>query len=245
MIKFFRKIRQNLLARAKTATYFKYAVGEIVLVVIGILIALQINNWNEENKSRQRGNEILKEIKENLSYNSLQFQNEIETEYEVINSIDVILDNINNRKIYNDSLDKHYRFATYWSSARWKSSGYESMLSKGSELSILRNVREAIIDLYQITYALISEDIRLAENNFSATILPLWLEFFERKSVGLNNAQNEIAKPFDYQKVITSEKLKSTLTFLRSNRVTGINVRLEAIEKNEELIAVIDSVLVD
>jgi len=47
MIKFFRKIRQNLLMENKTGKYFKYAIGEIVLVVIGILIALQINNWNE------------------------------------------------------------------------------------------------------------------------------------------------------------------------------------------------------
>ena len=54
MIKFFRKIRQNLLMENKTGKYFKYAIGEIVLVVIGILIALQINNWNEnriENKA--------------------------------------------------------------------------------------------------------------------------------------------------------------------------------------------------
>ena len=50
MIKFFRKIRQNLLMENKTGRYFKYAIGEIVLVVIGILIALQINNWNEQNK---------------------------------------------------------------------------------------------------------------------------------------------------------------------------------------------------
>ncbi|QBA63964.1 DUF6090 family protein [Muriicola soli] len=48
MIKFFRKIRQNLLIENKTGKYFKYAFGEIVLVVIGILIALQINSWNEE-----------------------------------------------------------------------------------------------------------------------------------------------------------------------------------------------------
>lgn len=47
MIKFFKKIRQNLLNKGKTNKYFKYAIGEIVLVVIGILIALQINNWNE------------------------------------------------------------------------------------------------------------------------------------------------------------------------------------------------------
>ena len=49
MIKFFRKIRQNLLSEGKSRKYFKYAIGEIVLVVIGILIALQINNWNENN----------------------------------------------------------------------------------------------------------------------------------------------------------------------------------------------------
>ena len=50
MIKFFRKIRQNLLKENKTGKYFKYAIGEIILVVIGILIALQINNWNEKRK---------------------------------------------------------------------------------------------------------------------------------------------------------------------------------------------------
>ena len=48
MIKFFRKIRQNLLMENKTGKYFKYAIGEIVLVVIGILIALQINTWNQK-----------------------------------------------------------------------------------------------------------------------------------------------------------------------------------------------------
>ncbi|WP_339896271.1 DUF6090 family protein [uncultured Algibacter sp.] len=47
MIKFFRKIRQNLLMENKTGKYLKYAIGEIILVVIGILIALQINNWNQ------------------------------------------------------------------------------------------------------------------------------------------------------------------------------------------------------
>ena len=54
MIKFFRKIRQNLLMENKTGKYFKYAIGEIVLVVIGILIALQINNWNENRVAQAR-----------------------------------------------------------------------------------------------------------------------------------------------------------------------------------------------
>ena len=52
MIKFFRHIRQNLLMENKTGKYFKYAIGEIVLVVIGILIALSINNWNESRKNK-------------------------------------------------------------------------------------------------------------------------------------------------------------------------------------------------
>ena len=52
MIKFFRKIRYNLMSENKTGKYFKYAIGEIVLVVIGILIALSINNWNESRKNK-------------------------------------------------------------------------------------------------------------------------------------------------------------------------------------------------
>ena len=50
MIKFFRHIRQNLIMENKTSKYLKYAIGEIILVVIGILIALQVNNWNENRK---------------------------------------------------------------------------------------------------------------------------------------------------------------------------------------------------
>ena len=46
----------------KTAKYFKYAIGEIILVVIGILIALAINNWNEENKLKDKEVSIVKEL---------------------------------------------------------------------------------------------------------------------------------------------------------------------------------------
>ena len=53
MIKFFRKIRQKLLSENKFSKYLIYAIGEIVLVVIGILIALSINNWNIKNQERK------------------------------------------------------------------------------------------------------------------------------------------------------------------------------------------------
>jgi hypothetical protein len=63
MIKFFRKIRQNLLMENKTGKYFKYAIGEIVLVVIGILIALSINNWNERWKIQSNQEKYLTLLK--------------------------------------------------------------------------------------------------------------------------------------------------------------------------------------
>ena len=59
MIKFFRKIRYDLMEKNKTGRYLKYAVGEIVLVMIGILLALQVNNWNDERKKRSAENEVL------------------------------------------------------------------------------------------------------------------------------------------------------------------------------------------
>ena len=69
MIKFFRKIRQNLLSEGKTGKYFKYAIGEIVLVVIGILIALSINNWNEQQKQNSQERQFLSVLKIEFTIN--------------------------------------------------------------------------------------------------------------------------------------------------------------------------------
>lgn len=66
MIKFLRKIRHNLILEGKTTAYFKYAIGEIVLVVIGILIALQINNWNEKRKNSEQLQGYLNGISKNI-----------------------------------------------------------------------------------------------------------------------------------------------------------------------------------
>ncbi len=66
MIKFFRKIRQNLLTENKFSKYLIYAIGEIILVVIGILIALSINNWNQEKQQKKVLNNIYATIKADL-----------------------------------------------------------------------------------------------------------------------------------------------------------------------------------
>jgi hypothetical protein len=71
MIKFFRSIRQDLLEKSNTGKYIKYALGEIVLVVIGILIALSINSWNEGRKETKIAREILLGIKNDLKRDNI------------------------------------------------------------------------------------------------------------------------------------------------------------------------------
>ncbi|NAY91440.1 hypothetical protein GTQ34_05870 [Muricauda sp. JGD-17] len=76
MLKFFRHIRQKMLSENKFSKYLLYAIGEIVLVVIGILIALQINNWNEQRKK----DEQLKQYRKNLVA-------ELKTDLKVLDSL--------------------------------------------------------------------------------------------------------------------------------------------------------------
>ena len=69
MLPFFRKIRYRLAQDNQFFKYSRYAIGEIVLVVIGILIALQINNWNEERKNEKKVMELLKEVQREILLN--------------------------------------------------------------------------------------------------------------------------------------------------------------------------------
>ncbi|MDG1527624.1 MAG: DUF6090 family protein [Polaribacter sp.] len=75
MIKFFRHIRKSLLMKNNTSKYFKYAIGEIVLVVIGILIALSINNWNQNRLDKIKSEEYHQRIVEDLDqFNTILYK---------------------------------------------------------------------------------------------------------------------------------------------------------------------------
>ena len=67
MIKFFRHIRQNMIQNSQVSRYFIYAIGEIILVVIGILIALQINEWNETRKDKLKERAYLSNLKKDIA----------------------------------------------------------------------------------------------------------------------------------------------------------------------------------
>ena len=111
MIKFFRKIRQNLLSEGQTGKYLKYAVGEIILVVLGILIALQINNWNERNKQEKYIKSLFLGVKQDL-LNDIE---EADLYLDFIREYDTITQNIFNGKYtsedYTNPKNYNYFFA--------------------------------------------------------------------------------------------------------------------------------------
>ena len=91
MIKFFRHIRKRLLSEGKTGKYLTYAIGEIVLVVIGILIALQINNWNETRQIKKVEKEILNVLLEDLNSAKSFSAQYIRSEQHYLDIIETIL----------------------------------------------------------------------------------------------------------------------------------------------------------
>ena len=98
MLPFFRRIRKNLADENQILKYSRYAIGEIVLVVIGILIALQINNWNEDQKSRKKELTYLENIRADLLMNIDELNTFIDSRNSCIASCDVLLDFYNENK---------------------------------------------------------------------------------------------------------------------------------------------------
>lgn len=155
MIKFFRKIRQNLLWEGKTGKYLKYAIGEIVLVVIGILIALQINNWNETRKQHIAEREFITSVKNDLKQDNAFIQliiKGIEPRTEAFETLNRDLPNLYHKE--RKSLDSVFNI--YFKSQRTFypiSGSYESAVS-GNQLTAFRNkdLIHKVVKLYNSTY---------------------------------------------------------------------------------------------
>tara|TARA_B110000503_G_scaffold7840_1_gene10674 strand:- start:202 stop:906 length:705 start_codon:yes stop_codon:yes gene_type:complete len=153
MIKFFRKIRQNLIMENKTGTYFKYAIGEIVLVVIGILIALSINNWNETNKNEREQIVFLNNLKNDLKNDLIQLDQILKFQKEKLSKVNELKDQLLSIKdfekieqlLVNLTLDNDTYFPNTGSYTTTVSSGKIASLNPSS-------LRIAITNLYERYY---------------------------------------------------------------------------------------------
>jgi len=123
------------MGKNKTGKYLKYAIGEIILVVIGILVALQINTWNEEKKERVQEQKYLIEIKANLESDLLQIE-DIRNGYQQISvTADSILIFIKDAKPNTTNYNKLWEYiiaVTYVPSFQSQKNGYNNLISAGN-----------------------------------------------------------------------------------------------------------------
>jgi hypothetical protein len=151
MIKVFRKIRQRMLTENKFSKYLLYAIGEIILVVIGILIALGVNNWNQENRDHRIADDLLVRIHRDLVKDTIDFKNVIKHNDALREDLKELLvelydgiDNMNEVKNFSQTWDQMLDQAF-----SPNDNTYRSMLSSGT-LGLIRNaeLKDEILDLY-------------------------------------------------------------------------------------------------
>jgi len=140
MIKFFRKIRQKLLAENKFSKYLLYGVGEIVLVVIGILIALSINNWNESLKTQSRIALHYTELKEELKFDLARINQHIIRLEEIDNHGIYIRTYLNMKLVELDTLKlkKAFLGAGFYATFDASRVAYDNLVSSG-DINLMAN----------------------------------------------------------------------------------------------------------
>ena len=193
MIKFFRKIRQKLLSENKFSKYLIYAIGEIVLVVIGILIALQINNWNEVKKSSRIELEFLKNLNWDLDIDLANFKNKIEIDSSIMESNRILMQAIQNRDKVALTQIREFEVINRAGVFYPQKSAYESLKSQGIQLISNDSLRQKIITLYDYRYQTISDFLKFQWDLVSQTN-PYLIEHFETTLDGNDKIPNDIDK---------------------------------------------------
>ena len=173
MIKFFRKIRQNLLMQNKTTKYLKYAVGEVFLVMIGILLALQINTW----KNKSDRNQLEKVLLQQLKYEMLTVYSDIYGDFNVLalgrRSHYRIINYIENNVKYHDSMVFDFAWINVDEYIFPKKAVYSKIKDEG--LDIIKNdtIRGITQSLYENIFPRLS-----ITNSFNPDISEVFDDYF-------------------------------------------------------------------
>jgi len=247
MIKFFRHIRQNLIMENKTSKYLKYAIGEIVLVVIGILIALQINNWNEANNAKLKENATLKNFVQDLKSDSisyslnLQLLKDISTLHQKLYEIGV--KNIDTIFIKNPNTIR--RLPYYNPIAKENDPQIASKISNDSIRKAVLNYFRAMKDMddgYGEFEDLVTQRLRIFLSDNNMHNLSGWFESEKRLNYNTGIPQ-EIIKREDLVKISKTPEFQQLL-LEGSIKCNESILTLEALMKlNAELIAQIENSL--
>ena len=138
MLRVFRKIRINSIRTSRFAKYFIYGIGEIVLVVIGILLALQINSWNQQNKDRKAEKELLLSIKQDLEADLEDIQFTISETNNKVFDLNNLAMGLGDRTISKDEFVGYNTSFPAFYKVNYNTSSYNEAVSTG-KLSIILN----------------------------------------------------------------------------------------------------------
>lgn len=148
-MKIFRKIRQQLAAQNKVAAYSRYAIGEILLVVIGILIALQVNNWNEQRKQRAKELHYLSNIRTDLNLNIAEINSYIASRNAKTESAKIVLEYYEGKPLTDiDAFNMHTVNVYTWHKFFQINNTFQELTNSGN-LSIISNdsIKNSLLNL--------------------------------------------------------------------------------------------------
>ncbi|WP_396602470.1 DUF6090 family protein [Algibacter sp. R77976] len=253
MIKFFRKIRQNLIMENKTSKYFKYALGEIILVVIGILIALQINNWNENRKLQQKEVQILKEIKSDLFQTKKDILSAVEDHKKGVTQSQFLLNAIHNKAPFSDSIYRAFADSGNESEITPKTSSFENLNNMGLNTISNDSLRIAITTMFQLSFSRITNDFHIddSEVDISKMMYPYQQKYFEidfSNFVMLPRKHSDTLKLFklkinNYNQFLNDTEMFKIIQLSMYTRSDLIDSQMEVIEEIDTVVEQIEKEL--
>ena len=239
MLRFFRQIRQRLLTNSKFSKYVLYAIGEIVLVVLGILIALQINNWNENRINSRREKVILNSLKSELIINLNELNTDYERTIEFHQATINVYDFIQKKPMEMESMYKDFFNCVQFTYFFPKTSTYETLKSGNLELIRTDSLREIITDVYETGFKRIVNKVD-TRRNAARLLFPYYQKHFktkflkDRDKVGFREYEFMIGVPNNYTFLLNDPEFETLLVeaisgranFLRDYERTIRNVEL-------------------
>ena len=236
MIKFFRKIRQNMIKENKVSKYLLYAIGEIVLVVIGILIALSINNWNENRKLTNDLGLIQLSLISELSKDSESIKKELNLLNEDVRKLNNYFLRMSNESINKDSLVKIFNLEfnpVIYGGIKFNNSIINTLKASGNFIKLEKWLQEDLFKILEMkeNYFTTHSDIAnyvdvltLSGNNYPRSIEPLKKSSKLNKAIWQNVEFNELGAYMNNVfgvKYITS---KQSIESLQKINVATINL---------------------
>ena len=212
MLAFLRKIRKSLVESGSARKYILYAIGEIALVVIGILIALQINNWNEQKKAYKFEDNLLLELRKSIEYDYSNIEEVLIGNNVSKSSCQILLHHFDQGLPYHDSLNFHFWKANHWWQLNLRLTAYENAKSYGLHFIKNDTLRMRLTAVYENDVKWWDDtDSRLALYQYNV-VEPYILNLFESTALGSE------MKPHDYQSLSNDKKYRTILETHIGNR---------------------------